>query len=219
MCESMCECVDVGSLIYMHTYMSTHTYILRCLAQLGHADQRTSDGMYEIIALAMKVRVCVCVCVCVCVYGILVSIHIHTTLDFYFHSHTHTHQAADVGFNAGYAVLHECIRTITKIYPNKELLEQASQVCVCVYVCVCVCVSVQIVHMHSPTTLSNIHTHIHSPAPTHIHTHTHHTPHTHALFPSLSVREPLHRQRELQSQIHGSHLPGGHSAGGRFLCI
>ncbi len=34
---------------------------------------------------------------------------------------------SDMGVNVGYAILYECVNTITKIYPHPPLLEQAAQ--------------------------------------------------------------------------------------------
>lgn len=62
--------------------------LLRILALLGHADQRTSQGMYETLQEVMK--------------------------------------RADIGINVGYAIVYECVRTITHIYPNADLIEEAS---------------------------------------------------------------------------------------------
>ena len=38
-----------------------------------------------------------------------------------------TMKAADIGINAGYAIVYECIKCITKIYPNPKLLDAAGE--------------------------------------------------------------------------------------------
>ncbi|KAJ8609184.1 hypothetical protein CTAYLR_008415 [Chrysophaeum taylorii] len=63
--------------------------LLRVLAHLGRADQRASEGMYEVLSDAMR--------------------------------------RADAGINAGYAIVYECVRTITTIYPNTTLLDEAAK--------------------------------------------------------------------------------------------
>lgn len=62
--------------------------LLNVLASLGHADQRSSEHMYEVL------------------YDVL--------------------KRADTGINIGYAVVYECVRTITAIYPNVQLMETAA---------------------------------------------------------------------------------------------
>ena len=62
--------------------------LLTILALLGHADQRASQGMYEILHEVMK--------------------------------------RADIGINVGYAIVYECVRTITHIYPESALIEDAA---------------------------------------------------------------------------------------------
>lgn len=62
--------------------------LLTILALLGHADQRASQGMYEILHEVMK--------------------------------------RADIGINVGYAIVYECVRCITHIYPDTALIEDAA---------------------------------------------------------------------------------------------
>ncbi|KAJ1625757.1 Clathrin/coatomer adaptor, adaptin-like protein [Pavlovales sp. CCMP2436] len=62
--------------------------LLKVLGSLGIADQRASEGMYEVL------------------YDVL--------------------KRADTGINIGYAVVYECVRTVTTIYPNMQLLETAA---------------------------------------------------------------------------------------------
>ena len=63
--------------------------LLQILAQLGSDDQKTSEGMYEVIGEALK-------------------------------------RADDTGINAGYAIVFQCVVTITTIYPYTSLLEKAA---------------------------------------------------------------------------------------------
>jgi len=63
--------------------------LLRILANLGRADQRCSEGCYEVLSDAMR--------------------------------------RADTGINVGYAIIYECIRTVTTIYPNATLLDEAAK--------------------------------------------------------------------------------------------
>lgn len=63
--------------------------LLKVLATLGTADQRASEGMYEVL---------------------------HDVL-----------HRADTGINIGYAIIYECVRTVTAIYPNIQLLETAAK--------------------------------------------------------------------------------------------
>lgn len=62
--------------------------LLRLLATLGHADQKSSEQMYEVLLSCMG--------------------------------------RADSGLNVGFAVLYETVRTITCIYPNTTLLDEAA---------------------------------------------------------------------------------------------
>jgi AP-4 complex subunit epsilon-1 len=62
--------------------------LLRLMALLGHGDQTSSEGMYEVLLDAMR--------------------------------------RADSGINVGYAVMYECVRTVTQIYPNATLLDAAA---------------------------------------------------------------------------------------------
>lgn len=62
--------------------------LLRILAILGNADQRASEGMYEVLLDVMR--------------------------------------RADTGINVGYAIIYECVHTVTSIYPNSTLLDAAA---------------------------------------------------------------------------------------------
>jgi len=62
--------------------------LLRLLSLLGHGDQASSEGMYEILLDTMR--------------------------------------RSDTGINVGYAVMYECVRTVTHIYPNATLLDAAA---------------------------------------------------------------------------------------------
>lgn len=62
--------------------------LLCILGYLGHADQKTSQLMYDVLRDIM--------------------------------------QRSDTGVNVGYAIIYECVKTITKIYPHDALLELAS---------------------------------------------------------------------------------------------
>jgi len=63
--------------------------LLKVLATLGTADQRASEGMYEVLSDVLR--------------------------------------RADTGINIGYAIIYECVRTITAIFPNIQLLEKAAE--------------------------------------------------------------------------------------------
>ena len=63
--------------------------LLKLLAVLGHANQRASEEMYEVIREAM--------------------------------------QATDLKTTIGFAIMFECIRTITRIYPQAQLLAAAAE--------------------------------------------------------------------------------------------
>jgi AP-4 complex subunit epsilon-1 len=62
--------------------------LLSILGQLGVADQKASEQMYEILQECMR--------------------------------------RADSGVNVGYAIIYECVKCVTKIYPDHNLLEQAA---------------------------------------------------------------------------------------------
>mmetsp|Transcript_87521 Transcript_87521/g.137026 ORF Transcript_87521/g.137026 Transcript_87521/m.137026 type:complete len:970 (+) Transcript_87521:186-3095(+) len=62
--------------------------LLSILGQLGTADQKASEQMYEILQECMR--------------------------------------RADSGVNVGYAIIYECVKCITRIYPDHNLLEQAA---------------------------------------------------------------------------------------------
>ncbi|CEM22902.1 unnamed protein product [Vitrella brassicaformis CCMP3155] len=62
--------------------------LLSMLATLGHADQKASEQMYELLQEVMR--------------------------------------RADSGVNVGYAIIFECVKTITSIYPSHNLLEIAA---------------------------------------------------------------------------------------------
>eukprot|EP00357_Protocruzia_adherens_P036425 CAMPEP_0114990534 /NCGR_PEP_ID=MMETSP0216-20121206/10855_1 /TAXON_ID=223996 /ORGANISM="Protocruzia adherens, Strain Boccale" /LENGTH=968 /DNA_ID=CAMNT_0002353731 /DNA_START=40 /DNA_END=2946 /DNA_ORIENTATION=- len=63
--------------------------LLQILSVLGSDDQKTSEGMYEILGDVMR-------------------------------------RADDTGINVGYAIVYQCLKTITKIYPSKTLIETVS---------------------------------------------------------------------------------------------
>ena len=63
--------------------------LLKLLAVLGHANQRTSEEMYEVLRQTMQV--------------------------------------SDLKTTIGYAIMFECIKTITRIYPQAELLAAAAE--------------------------------------------------------------------------------------------
>lgn len=63
--------------------------LLKLLALLGHANQRASEEMYEVLRQTL--------------------------------------QAAEPKTTIGYAIMYECIKTITRIYPQKDLLAAAAE--------------------------------------------------------------------------------------------
>ena len=62
--------------------------LLQLLSVLGRADQKASEGMYEVLLDVIR--------------------------------------RADTGINVGFAIIYECVRTVTSIYPNPTLLDAAA---------------------------------------------------------------------------------------------
>jgi AP-4 complex subunit epsilon-1 len=86
---------------------SIQIHLLRILAVLGNSDQRTSEGMYEVLVDVMRradtgaLRITAW-----CGQPLMGRL--------------------PAGINVGYAIVYECVRTVTTIYPNTILLDAAA---------------------------------------------------------------------------------------------
>jgi AP-4 complex subunit epsilon-1 len=92
--------------------------IVRILSVIGKNDIQASEGMYEIVGDCLRYYIALC--------SLIAASDIITSLSFLsLPSLKTTRKAEEAGINASNAIVYECIRCITVIYPNSVLLDAA----------------------------------------------------------------------------------------------